>query len=858
MKIRLESLRGLSSLIAFLLVGSVALVSPGCGSDGAGGVINNDPGDDDPIIPVGTLVTGELSLPTSSASQKSGGRVLSAISGGTIEAVDADGNVQGTATTDSNGRYELRLGNGTYQIRVGAGSISYFRPLNTPIIVDSEEVYGAEDVDGVPNVDLEALQGVASVSGFVRQDGNGVASAGIEFVDPDSGEVRFSAVTNANGSFTVDVVPVGNFTVRVDASTLADGLAASAPQNLAVTADGASPTEFNFTVETATGIGGSVVGSDGATIRVRQLGQFEPSTAIVARAVSPIELPPGAEVVIYEIGVGEIARTTIDEDGSYDLDLRDGTYRLEFAGIPADFVAPAPLRITVRDGVVYIEGVDDTLDPEAGEIEVVARTASVSVTGSVTLQTAAIQTTVFARDVTSEGVVASTATDADGNFEINLAAGSFDLFIDTDVLPGGVIPPVPVRVTIVDGIGVETPVREESGTADDGIVEFALSLAVATLTGTVSDDSDNPLQDARILAVRDDERVARGVTDSVGAYSLSLPVGTLKVGVFPESLPRGSLPPDSVLLEVTVDELGVAVITGEDGAITTLDFIAEQRDPNVTGTVLFDFDGDDTAEADEVVGCRIVVMNPDDEEVLFDRPTNPRTGTYDLVLPDGSFMIGVDPEGLPPGTSAPPPQRISVSGDDVTDAEGVVSTSATIDFQLISRAATLTGTITTDGLATSVGLELFDESRGLFVSRTRSDPETGQYRLPVVPGSYDLVLDPNTIPPGVAIPSPVPISVDADGVISTSTGAVTTVNFSLTRDVATLTGTVSVQRGGETFFVDVGILLRDPQSKNIIGFTRSDPETGAYEMKLAGGSWEIALDTSVIPPGVQPPLPETV
>ena len=93
-----------------------------------------------------------------------------------------------------------------------------------------------------------------------------------------------------------------------------------------------------------------------------------PPTPAVERV--DLVVPAGAEVIVIESGIGEVDRVSIASDGSYSLDLRDGSYRLEFTGFGTDVVAPTPIRITVKSGLIYIDGQDTPIDPTSTTLDV--------------------------------------------------------------------------------------------------------------------------------------------------------------------------------------------------------------------------------------------------------------------------------------------------------------------------------------------------------------------------------------------------------------------------------------------------------------------------------------------------------
>lgn len=783
-----------------------------------------------------------------------------------VEALDSDGNVVASTTTDAAGDYTISLPDGTYRLGVRRGSISSFVPLRSPIIVRNGTVDGTTTVSGRATLDFEVPDASTTVTGTVTASGNPVADVNVEFVDPETQEVRFSTATNGSGAFSVSVIPVGNFTVRLAPSTIPTGFAAPSARSLAVTSGGATPSNFALTLPASTSLSGSVDTTNGSSLT---LGAAPVGALPVPRPPQRANLvvPDGAEVVIIEIGIGEVDRVDMDTDGSYVLNLRDGSYRLEFVGFGSEVVAPPPLRITVKNGLVYVEGQDDPIDPSAaGTLDVLAFDVTASVRGTVTVAGSPVRTRVFAQDVSTKGVVARADTDATGAYTISLADGSYNLVIDDELLPPGVIPPDAVRVSIESDGNNNTTVREEAGTANDGIVNFAMSVSSVTLTGTVEDSSQNALKDIRVIATKKGERVGRAVTTSAGAYSLQLPLGTVQVGISQESAPSGLSAPDPTVLEVALVN-GSPVITSSAGEISTLDFTLESRSNNVSGTITFDFNGDDTIDANEVVGCRIIVGQPNSKEIVTSTNSDPETGAYSLAVKNGAYLIGLHPDSLPPGSAPPSPRRISVDASGVTTSDGTTAATATLDFRLSRRASTLSGVVTVDSQAISAGLELYDLSRELVAGRARSDSITGIYRLPIFAGRYELRLDPTTLPPGVAVPSPITLSATAAGVVTTPDGTqidfndpnnILGVSFPLTRSVATLTGAVSVTRGSETFFVETAVEVRDPQDHGVLFSTSSLPGTGAYSLKLGAGIWEIGLDPAALPPGVLPPSPQVV
>ncbi len=837
----------------FSVVALMTLSACGGGGGGGGGITS------------GTALSGNVNVPTGVSPIPAPGQPALAITppanvtGATVEVLDEDGASVATAKTDSDGNYTVNLEDGTYQVGVQIGSTTFFSPLRSVVIVRGSTIDGSANVAGKPTLNFELPAASTSIAGTVTESAVGVEGVRVQFVDSETNLVRFQIATDSSGAFALTSLPEGNFTVRLESTSIPSGFAAPSPIQLSINGGTASPATLSFALAAAT-ITGGTVGSTGGAAPLASLspdGELQP--AFVAEA--PLEVPAGAEIIVVEVGYGEVARTVVDIDGTYQLALRDGSYIVNIAGLGADVVAPAPIRITVKDGLIYTEESDTALDPGAGgTLDTTAHGVTASLTGTVTLVGDPVTTKVVAIDPETGGELISVKTNASGQYTLPLADGSYDIVLRTNLLPRGVVPPSVVRVAVESVADPANPIKEQRGTINDGVVDFALVQSSATIAGTVSDASANPLKDVRVFARKGGKIVARAVTASDGGYSLSLPLGTIDIGIVPGSLPTGFLRIDPSRVEVALND-GTPLITAASGVITALSFVLETRAANITGTVAFDFDGSTVVDADEGVGCTILVSKGESKNTLFTVPTDPTTGAYSLILPNGSYKITIDPQSIPPGTTPPSARRASVTSSAVTLGNGTTGASVAVNFTLAPRVATLTGIVTVDGVGVGVGLRLVDASTGALVRRARTDQLTGAYRMPLAAGAYRLRVNPETLPSGAAIPNPIELGVAADGTVSTDTGALVnppTLNIAMTRTVATLTGMVTVTRSSETFPVEAPIQVRDSQDQTVLFELLTDPEDGSYEVKLLPGSWTLAVDASEAPPGVIPPAPVTV
>lgn len=122
------------------------------------------------------------------------------------------------------------------------------------------------------------------------------------------------------------------------------------------------------------------------------------------------------------------------------------TGRLRWACLPPVFLAPSPRRITVKDGLVYVEGEEDTpfdlsLNEPPTSLRTTSRPRSPSVASPLLIR-------VGAGDPSADGVIAEVETDARGRYSLPLADGSYDIIVKAKLLSPGVVPPDPVRVSV--------------------------------------------------------------------------------------------------------------------------------------------------------------------------------------------------------------------------------------------------------------------------------------------------------------------------------------------------------------------------------------------------------------------------
>jgi|GEM_PF-2439548 len=834
---------------SLLLVASLA----GCGGGGGGGGASSG------VTIHGTVTTGggaaivAPGLPPGSVSSSVG----TPVEGATVEALDADGRVVASALTDPAGEYALSLRDGTFEVGIRLGTVDAFLPLRGSILVRGSTVDGATIVAGRPTFDIDVPEASgSSIAGTVTDGGTSdpVEGATIRFIDAETGELRHEVMSDATGAWASSALPLGSFLVRLDAPSLPAGTVAPPPVTLAVTATGASPAAIDFVTVPATTLAGTLLTTGGSA----PIAPVGPEGIVVPAVVveAPLTVVDGVSAVVSEVGIGEVARFPLATDGTFTLELRDGSFILTFTGLDSDTVAPIPQHLTVKDGLVHLEGIDVPLNAATQSFQSTAAGVSATLTGSVLLQGAGVATRVLALDPATGGTLASADTTPSGGFTLPLSDGSYDIVI-TDRLPAGQVRPAPLRVTVEAGADPTRPIKESSGLLDDGVVTLAIADASVNLSGFVfaAADLTQVLPDVRVVARKGGEVVARSVTDLDGAWTLQLPVGTIEVMPILSTVPAGFLPAPPVRLEVAIHN-GVAEIVSQDGPIAGLDLALEAGTPNLTGVVRFDFDRSETIEAGEVVSAELTVTRAGTSIEILSAITDPFTGEFSVSLPNGIHEIAIDPKSIPAGAAPPPPVRVAVTNDGVTLADGTSAPVGVVELELIQRKATLPGTVTLDSFGVPVELLLRDAGTGRIVNRMQSRALSGTFAMPLYPGTYTIGINPQTLPAGAVAPPAVPLSVGPTGQINSgSFAAIPSLDFQLSRVSVELIGLVSVLRSGVLLPVEATVQVRDPISGTVLTEAVSDPASGEYILLLGPGTHRLGVDPSDLPPGVVAPAP---
>ena len=274
-------------------------------------------------------------------------------SGVTVQLLDKDGQVIATTTTDANGNYSFdKLPDGTYSVTVVKdGELADTEQTEDPDTTKdnaSEPVTLNEDNPSKDHIDFGYVPDY-SIHGLVYRDGDrseshgtgekGYANQTVELRDKD-GKVVATTTTDADGAYSFEKLPAGDYTVKVvkdgaltdlDQTEDPDSTKDSASGVISLGNDHRTQTDVNFGYIANNSINGTIY-RDGD--RDGKKGDTEGRYS-------------GVTVQLLDKDGKVIATTTTDKDGKYSFEhLPDGTYSVK----------------VVKDGV--LADADQTGDPD--------------------------------------------------------------------------------------------------------------------------------------------------------------------------------------------------------------------------------------------------------------------------------------------------------------------------------------------------------------------------------------------------------------------------------------------------------------------------------------------------------------
>ena len=486
---------------------------------------------------------------------------------------------------------------------------------------------------------------------------------------------------------------------------------------------------------------------------------------------------------------GETFTSSVQADGSYDIAVTTPSGTMEIAVIPpAGFVAPEPKTWQAAEGLaapdfeVYPITVSGKLIDASGvpvqgaTVTVGGRSAVSDANGNFTVTKVPAGThdvvigdtertrgktvpgvSVSAQrdnrieDITVEtkpqfGTVSGRVTDPSGNgvAGVTVTAGGKTAVTNADGdysiagVPTGSTSISVVRSSVPAGYSVNGPLDRNVTTAGVSDVNFSTTRDTGTVSGRVTDPSDNGVAGVVVRAAG-----KPATTDAQGRYSISgVPTGSTSIAVDAGSVPAGYSVSGPLTRNLTTSGL------------SGIDFSTIRETGRVSGRVT-DPSGN---------GVAGVVVRAAGKPATTDAD-----GRYAIAqVPVGDTEIRVDESSVPAGYSVSGPLTRNVTTAGVSD----------VNFSTTRETGTVSGRVTDPSGNGVAGVTV---TAGGKTATTNAD---GDYSIAGVPtGSTSISVVRSSVPAGYSVNGPLDRNVTTSGVSG--------VNFSTTRDTGTVSGSVT-------------------------------------------------------------------
>ena len=370
-----------------------------------------------------------------------------------VSLLDANGNVVATARTDADGHYQFGdLKPGTYSLKFDAATL----PDGVKFAAGSgstEQVTLASGENAV--FEAPANMQLGKIASTVWEDRNanglqdsgetGVAGATVSLIDAKGNKVA-STTTDSKGNYTFTTA-VGNYSVEVTKPANFAFTSQNTGSNDALDSDvNASGKSGTFTVQANT----TVDPADAGVYRSASLGSKVwydcDGDGIQEAGESGIK---GAKVTLLDASGKSIASTTTNASGDYAFTgLKPGTYSVKFdtSALPSGYAVTKQNAGSddARDSDVDAKGMSQKVTLASGEnnTSIDAGVAQMGSIGDrVWLDSDAdgiqdsgecgVANVVMTLTDADGDVVATTKTDANGNYKFNVAAGTYSVSMKT-------------------------------------------------------------------------------------------------------------------------------------------------------------------------------------------------------------------------------------------------------------------------------------------------------------------------------------------------------------------------------------------------------------------------------------------
>jgi len=680
---------------------------------------------------------------------------------------------RGTDQIDSNGFYILSgLPTGSYKLSARADGYDeefYENQVDWMFATEIQVVTG-QITEGI-NFTLKKETGGIMVGRVVLPDGNGVPDAHI-CADSMEHMKWKNANTDPNGDFTLTGIIPGQWKLRVeppwgelyrDFSEI-DNVIVNVPEGQEITDVG--------TLTLAT---------------INLIGQVQMPDGSPARNVP---------VMIEKTDWSFCAGTSTDQDGYFrkgGLEIGEYKLRIELPWGVSGIVPPDP-------NVFEITNVNEILDLGITKYKQAAKHISGRVEHKNQSGVPNVEVNAWRRG--AEGW-ARTETDPNGNFTLDVAAGTWEMMIH----------PSPQSTGNIDWFYLGHPkvvTFAKDPNTETKNIKFTVDSATSQVTGrVVGPDEEILRQGTAWVDIRNDQGQGNGVqVIAGGSFSISVGAGTYNiwVGIDEQTYPYWSSPkiaPFQVVDNNTVD-LGYIKLV--------------EKNSSIQGQVTRSSDGE------PVSGVSVHAWQH--EGGWANAMTND-AGNYLLTILEGNWEIGVEPPCTSSYISGQPPIRVYVDSNEAVTG---------IDFVLQAANGTIEGT-----LRDSNGVLLTDIDGGWSYARqgvefhepvAGAPVENGQFTLKVPDGSYyvGVHLPPNC---GYSISDEQQVTIDS----AQPGGEQAEVTIEMLANDATISGGFYTDNNDLAEGLN-GEVFAMQEMKGVWQCTRIKPN-GTYELQVSAGTWNL-------------------
>ena len=804
------------------------------------------------------------------------------INGVDVRLLDAYGNEVATATTSGDGNYTFdHLIAGTYTVQIVAASL----PAGVAESYDLDGVATANAATftlttGQNRTDVDfGYRGTGSIGDrlWIDTNGDGVQDAGetgingatVQLLDAGNNVVG-TTTTSGDGNYTFSQLTAGQYSVRVDASTLPAGLVPTYDLDGVTSANVASFTLSSGEDKTDVDFGYRGAGrvGDRLWIDTNANGVQDPGETGIT----------GTTVQLFDGGGNLIATTTTAADGIYHFDnLVNGTYTVKVvpATLPAGVTPTYDLdgAATAHQATFTLGGTRDDVDfgyrgtASVGDrVWIDTNANSVQDAGETGLNGVTVQLVDSANNV-----VATATTSGDGNYTFDhLLGGSYTVRVVVSSLPAGL-----AATYDLDGIAtanVASFLLDAGASRTD--VDFGYRYTGSIGDRIWLDANANGVQDAGEAGINGvtvelldsaSNVVATATTSGDGSYTFNnLAGGNYTVRVVASSLPAG--------VAETYDLDGVAsanqaTFTLAAGANRTDVDFGYRHTGSIGDRVWLDANANGAQDAGEagINGVTVQLLDSASNVVATDTTTGDGNYHFDN-LAAGSYTVRIVNSSLPEGVaetydldgvaSADQATLTLDAGQHRTDADfGYRNTGSVGDRVWLDTNANGAQDAGEAGI-NGVTVQLLNSANNVVATTVTSGD--GNYTFDnLAAGTYTVKIVASSLPTGAAA------SYDLDGVASANQATFTLTPEQHRTDVDfgyRNTGSVGdrvwldtnangAQDAGEAGINGVTVQLLDGSGTVVATTTTSGDGNYTFD-NLAAGTYTVKIVASSLPTGV--------